>query len=132
MKIVTSTIKGFEGRVTFKDPLFIDDIFAIEDAQDKAAGIEPSLFWMKLNESIGKTDDKGEAVKVTWSSRSDAFYIAAILKCVERFEVNGLEEKPTLETFPMTPRVQAREFVDLLWSELDKIYRGETEVPNAS
>lgn len=131
-KTITSTITGFTGTVVLKQPLHLDDVFAIEDALDKSAIDEPSVFWTKTNEMLKRLDEEGKPIKVVWSSRQDSNFLTAILKCSERFTIDGMPEKPTLETFPMTPRGKAGEFIRLLWDELQKIYSGEIEIPNES
>ena len=131
-KIVESSVEGFKGKVHFASPLNLDQVFAIEDAKDNAIQIEPSAFLTKLNEFQGVKDDNGEVVKAQWSSKADKFFIPALLLCVEKFEVENIPEKPTLETFPLTPRAKSQKFIDFLWSQLESVYAGEVEVPNAS
>lgn len=125
-KKVLCEIEGFKGFVHFAQPLNLEQVFAIEDAQDKAIEIEPSAFLTKLNERRGTPDT------VSWSSRVDVHIIPAIVKCVDKFEIEGLPEKLTLETFPATPRSKATAFVSWCFNQLMTIYAGEQEVPNAS
>lgn len=131
-KIINSEVEGFKGKVHFASPLNLDQVFAIEDAKDNAIQIEPSAFLTKLNEVQGNKDDKGEIIKAQWSSKADKFFIPALLMCVEKFDVENIPEKPTLETFPLTPRGKSQQFIDFLWAQLENIYAGEVEVPNAS
>lgn len=131
-KIIISEVEGFKGRVHFRQPLNLEQVFAIEDAKDNAIQIEPSAFLTKLNEVTGNKDEQGEVIKAQWSSRADQFFIPALLKCIEKFEVENIPEGVTLDTFPLTPRLRSKNFVDFLWSELEKIYSGEVEIPNAS
>lgn len=130
-KIVVSEIEGFRGRVTLKEPLFFDDVFAIENALDRSAEVEPSEFWAKMQKRNPPADGQ-ESEELTWTSKTDRFFIEAILQCSEKFEIEGMDEKPTLANFPMNPRPKARQFVQLLWDELDKIYNGEAKIPNGS
>ena len=127
MRTVQSDIEGFTGKVFLKDKLFWEDVVAIENALDKAAEVEPSAFWKKVGASRGE-----EMSAITWTSKSDRFFIEALLQCAERFEIKGMEEKPTLANFPMTPRILASKFVGLLWGELQIVYNGENNVPNDS
>lgn len=132
-KKIDVQIKGFEGSVTFFEPLFLEQVLAIEDAQDAAAEqAPPSALLTKLNELSGKVDDKGEVIRVTWSSRVDKHFIPAICKSVEKWEIAGLPEKVTPETFPMSPRSRTIELINFLFGELVKIYSGEIDVPNES
>ena len=131
-KVITSDIEGFKGKVTFHQPLNFDQVFAIEDAKDKAVDIEPSSYWTMVNTAMKVLDDGGEVKKLEWSSRGEKFFIEAILACAEKFELENIPEKPTVETFPMTPRSASHKLIQFLWEEINKIYDGEIEVPNAS
>jgi len=131
-RIVLSAIEGYQGRVILRAPLNLEQVFAIETAQDAAAEIEPSAFWTKVNELRDIKGDDGKILKASWSSHSDKYFLEAILTCAEKFEIEGIEENPTLENFPMTPRDKARDFVQLVWDELQIIYNGERAVPNES
>lgn len=126
MRTRTSTVKGFEGSVTFHDPLNIEQVFAIEDAQDMATEVEPSKFLTKISEAQGQT------IQAAWSSRSDRLFIPAILLCVKEWQVPTLPSPLTVDNFPFTPRGRASEFINWLWNEVTEIYQGETEIPNAS
>lgn len=131
-KTIESKVKGFEGTVTLKDPLYIDDVFAIEDALDKSSMVESSSFWTKINETLDNRNEKGEVVKIAWSSRTDKIFLSAIFQCAELFHIANLPEKPALEAFPMTPRARVSEFIKLLWDELQTIYNGTQDIPNES
>lgn len=132
-KIIEIDIQPFQGRVTLCQPLNLEQVIALEDAQDAATAEEtPSALLTKLNEIQGVKGDDGEPVKVSWSSRQDRHFIPALCKSVEKWELTGLPEKVTPENFPMTPRGAAVKLVRLLVGELMTIYNGETEVPNAS
>ena len=131
-KIINSDVEGFKGKVHFASPLNLEQVFAIEDAKDNAIQVEPSAFLTKLNEVQGNKDERGEAIKAQWSSKADKFFIPALLLCVEKFEITGMEEKPTLQNFPLTPRGKSQQFIDFCWQNLESIYAGEIEVPNAS
>lgn len=126
-KIVAIDLEGFKGSIKFKQPLYLDDVFAIENALDESANVEPSAFWRKINETV---DKDAEVVSVSWSSRTDVIFLKAILQCVEAFALEGMAEKPEIETFPMTPRGAVTAFVKFAWDELQKIYNGDKEIPN--
>ena len=128
----TCTVKGFEGYVELHDPLNMEQVFAIEGAQDAAIEIEPSPFLTRINEVRGQKDDDGNAVKASWSSKADKVFLPAILLCVKEWHLERVPENVTIETFPMSPRGAASQLVDWLWTEILKVYQGEVAVPNAS
>lgn len=140
-KTKESTVKGFEGSVVFHDPLNIEQVFAIEEAQDKANSledIETSAFLTKALKAKDRLDAqvKGEEPKLgddfvaRWSSKTDHLFIPAIVLCVKEWHLANTPEKVTVENFPMSPRLASSQLIDWLWSEILKIYQGETEVPN--
>lgn len=126
-KRIISTVKKFPGSVTFCEPLNLAQVFAIEDAKDAIVDQPDSKFLVKIQELAGK-----EYQQITWSSRGDALFLPAICLCVEKWELEGLPENVTPDNFPMTPRVDSSALVNWLWSELDKIYTGEIDIPNES
>lgn len=125
MKKVISPSKRWAGYVLLHDPLNLDMVFAIEEAQDRATEIEPSKFLQKVSET-------GVQIGTTWSSKSDALLIPVFLKCVSEWHLENFPESPSVENFPASPRKDVRELIDWLWEEINKVYTGETEVPNAS
>lgn len=124
-------VKGFEGHVLFHDPLNLEQVFAIEGAQEAANEIEPSKFLTQVNEVRGIKNDSGETVQAAWTSRTDRAFLDAIVLCVKEWHLAGVPEGVTKDTFPMSPRGRAHELIDWLWSALIDIYQGEVEVPNA-
>src|SRR5574343_977693 len=123
MKKINSPSKRWPGHVVLHDPLNLEQVFAIEDAQDAATELEPSKFLQKVNE-LGQVQ-----VSTTWSSRVDGLLIPAILKCVNEWHLENFPDEPNLEYFPATPRKDARELIDWLWSEIDKLYTGVVDIP---
>lgn len=141
MKQKDCSVSGFEGHVVFCDPLNLEQVFAIEEAQESADKIEPSKFLTKVTEMQAKLEalKKGEqppefpeGFGVSWTSKTDGAFLPAILLCVKEWHLANVPEHPTVETFPMTPRGKSSELVNWLWDEIAKIYKGETEIPNAS
>lgn len=65
-----------------------------------------------------------------WLSVVDANQLPAILGCVENWELENIPEKPTLETFPASPRAETHKLIDWLFHELLTVYFGEATVPN--
>jgi hypothetical protein len=129
-KKIAVDLKGFKGSVTLAEPLNLQQVFEIENAKDAATSVEPSSYWSMVNTALKNLNDDGTVKEMQWSSRSDKFFLVAILACAEKFEINGLPENLTVDTFPMTPRKTAHALVELLWLELNKIYDGEIEIPN--
>jgi hypothetical protein len=124
-------VKGFEGHAIFHDPLNMEQVFAIEEAQDTATDIEPSKFLTKVNELRGAKDEAtGEIVKASWSSKVDKLLLPAIMLCVKEWHLENVPEGVSLETFPMTPRGTASELVNWLWTQIIEVYQGEVSVPN--
>ena len=126
-KKVKVEIEGYNGWVTFVQPLYLEHAHAIEAAKDGSIEAAPSAFLSKV-----MSQSSGEVVKVSWGTDSDAFFIPALLKCVEKWELENFPADVTAETFPISPRGKTRKLIDFLWQELENIYNGETEVPNAS
>jgi len=126
MKRVESPVERWAGYVILHEPLLYSHIRAIEDAQDAAAETEPSSF-------LSIVDENGTITKkLYWLSKLDYLRLTAILPCVVEWHLTGVDDKPTPDTFPMTPRSDSSRLIAWLWDELYKIYNGETEVPNES
>lgn len=125
-------VKGFAGSAVFADPLNVEQVFAIEEAQDLATEIEPSKFLTRINEARGVLDEQGNAVKAVWTSKADRVFLPAILLCVSEWHIERIPEGVTLDTFPMSPRAASAALVDWLWSQILEIYQGEVTVPNES
>jgi hypothetical protein len=123
-------LKGFAGHVVFADPLNMEQVFAIEEAQDAATELEPSKFLTKVNELQGRKEDDGSVTRASWSSKADSVFLPAILLCVKEWHLERVPENVTLENFPMTPRAAASGLVNWLWSKILDIYQGETTIPN--
>lgn len=115
-RIVKSPVERWSGTVTLYEPLDIEQVIAIEDAQDE---LEEYL------RQKGKPAEDG-SVEVKWTSRQDRFVIPAISKCIEKWDIEGVKPDP----FPASPRNDAHTLTLTLWFELIKIYKGEKEVPN--
>jgi hypothetical protein len=135
--VVECTIKHFEGKVTLSQPLYLEQVWAFENAEDNASEFEPapSALLTRVAQLSGKKDEDTEPeapVVKAWSSRIDALYIPAIVKCVEKVEIKGQPEKFTEQNFPMSPRLQSSQFIGFLVDEIRRIYSGELEIPNES
>jgi len=121
-KVIKSKVERWAGSVTFCDPLTAPQVFAIEDALDETAEVDPSSF-LALSAK--------EGVELSWPSRRTYAYLPALIACIEKFELENFPEDVTQDTWPLSPRNDATILVTNLFSELIAIYRGEvTEVPN--
>lgn len=129
-KKVEVNIPPFVGSVTFYKPFTLEHVLAIEDAQDAAAAEETESAFLKKIVEI--RNEEGGNVRAIWASRTDRHFVAAICKCVEKWELEGLPEALTPETFPMTPRGKSIELIRFLVEKIMEIYNGETNIPNAS
>ena len=75
-----------------------------------------------------------EAIRET-SGNYDALALAAlpgVIGLVEEWAIDGLDARPTLENFPVTPIVPAISFLLFIWGEINKVVMPTVEVPNES
>jgi len=122
-KVIKSTVERWPGSVTLCDPLAPPQVFAIEDALDETAEIEPSAF-----KSLASKKSK---VELRWQSRSNYAYLPAIILCVEKWDLEDFPKSVTRDTFPSIQSEDSTILISTLFMELMKIYKEETEVPNA-
>lgn len=81
----------------------------------------------KFEDAIGSpTEDDGGRV---WVSVPDSKRLPVILEIVQEWHIKGVPDKPTIETFPMTPIKDAHQLVDELFMAIWSIWAGE-QVPN--
>jgi len=108
-KVITSPSKRWTGTVTISDPLLLPQVEAIESAME----IRP----------------EGDKVYITVIDKPR---LPAIFACVEKWELQNfaISVTPTIEEFPMSPRVESHKLIDWLWSEIRNVYLGESQVPN--
>ncbi|MFZ5589628.1 MAG: hypothetical protein ACOY4M_08345 [Pseudomonadota bacterium] len=126
---ISINIPPFVGSVTLAEPMTLEQVIALEDAQDAAAEENSeSPFLKRIVEARG--DDR--EARAIWASRADRHFIPVICKCVERWDIENYPEHITPETFPATPRGKSIELIRTLMSELMAVYNGETSVPNES
>lgn len=128
-KKIDINIPPFVGSVTLCEPMTLEQVIALEDAQDAAAEeTQESPFLKRVIETRGNDAD----ARAIWASRADKHFVPVICKCVEKWELAGYPENITPENFPATPRGKSIELIRMLMSELMSIYNGETSVPNES
>ena len=125
-KRIDSPSTKWAGYVVLRDPLTYEQVNALNEAQDKAAELKPSTL-------LSQKDETGKiTVQMNWVSDMDHLRIEAICKCVEEWHLENIPADVTPQTFPMSPRKPRQELVSWIWDEIQKIYEGETEVPNES
>ena len=83
----------------------------------------------KFEDALGDPNDQPEENKRIWFSVSDSKRLPVILELVKEWHIDGLPEKPTLETFPMTPLAEAHALVNDLFMGVYRLWSGE-QVPN--
>lgn len=107
------TNEKFNGHVVLPDFLNILQVRAFEDSMGD------------LNEQASLDEDK----KV-WISIGDEKRLPVVLSIVKEWHVEGVGENPTLETFPMTPLLQAHALITEIYTGIYRLWLGE-QVPNA-
>lgn len=108
-KTITSPVKRYPGTVTLSDPLTFPQAFAFEDAL----------------EAVKEARETGSPARIRFA------LLPGIIACVEEWHLDGFPSKPTLDTFPSTPRKSSAEIIDWLVGEISALYREADEVPLA-
>ena len=117
-RVIKSPVERWQGTVTLCEPLDMEQVMAVEDAQDALTQLEhKSPFLNKVMD--GK-------VELTWNSRYDYIVVPAVQKCVEKWDLDGFQHDP----FQATPRNDSHTLINTLWAEVWKIYQGEQQIPN--
>lgn len=110
----TSPNKVFTGTIELPDYLNILQVRAFQDAYFGDPNALPP-----------------ETGKKVYRSVEDLKILPVLLDIVLKWEIKRMPEKPTLETFPMTPAADAHDFIAWVSGEVYKIFKGEAEIPNA-
>ena len=63
-------------------------------------------------------------------SKIDALNIPLILTIITEWHILGIEEHPSMDNFPVTPRLASAQMIADIIREITRLYRGETEIPN--
>lgn len=113
-KTITSPIARWQGTVTLAEPLTLPQAEAIEQAQDALSE--------KIKELIEKNTEH-------YFSELDKLKTGAINMCIEKWSLDNFTPLSD-NTVPYSPRKDSHHLIDWLFSELVKIYSGESEVPN--
>lgn len=110
-KVIKSQSKVWSGSVHIADPMTMPMVKLVEDVLDS---------FLK--------DKDGD--KVIYLSIVDEAMLPAIVACVEKWELSNFPDTVTPETFPATPRKESHELIKWLFSEIYRVFIGETEIPN--
>lgn len=107
MRIFQSPVKRFPGSVNLPDAYTFSQLIAWEQALDAAQA-------------------DGQSNNQQWQA-----LLPGILACVERFEINGLPEQPTVDTFPATPRKSVGLLLRWLIDCVGAVIAEDEDAPNA-
>lgn len=113
MRVINSPVEHFAGTVTLPDFLNILQLRKFQDG------------------FFGDPNEVREEGKKAFLSVSDQRVLPAVLDIVLEWKLNNVPDKPTMESFPMTPYDKAHELLMWLVMEIYRIYTGEMEIPNA-
>lgn len=113
-KTVTSIIPRWQGTVILSEPLTLPQAEEIEQAKKGLAE--------KYKEIVEKQSDY-------FYSEIDKIKAPAIDACVEKWNLENFTPLSD-NTVPFSPRGDSHALIEWLFSEIDKIYTGESEVPN--
>jgi hypothetical protein len=106
-----SKVKKFPGHVILPDYLNIGQVRAFE-------------------ESLGDINtEQADVDKKVWISITDEKRLPVVLMCVTEWHIEKLPDKPTLDTFPMTPLASAHQLIEQIYTAILELWTGE-QVPN--
>lgn len=107
-KILTSPVKRFPGTVTLPDSFTYPQRIAWEQALARAGAIE--------------------------HVKTEQLYsvLSGIIACVDKWDVSGVPERPTPDTFPSSPVVSATKLLKWLFDEIGAaFFQEDVDDPNA-
>ena len=102
----------WSGSVIFREPLYMPDVLAIEEAQEI------------VEEARSGAKDKPGLKLVTLVHRA---WLEPICQIVEEWRLEGFPVDVTPLNFPASPRLESAKLVAFLIGELLKIYEGDAE-----
>ena len=97
------------GSVTFRDPLYLPDALAIEEAQELAE------------------KSREETATVSTVTKIHSAWLPVICAVVEKWELADFPADPSPATFPGSPRIEAAKLVAWLIGQVMEIYQGDAE-----
>jgi len=108
-KVITSPSKRWSGSVTISDPLLIPQTIAFEEALNSAK----------------ESGAESTAAKYSY------LLLPGVCACVEKWNLAGLPEDMTPETFPGSPKIESIKLLAWLINEVAALYNDAEAVPNA-
>lgn len=111
MTIYQCPVKHFEGEIEIESALGYPQLASYERCVISAGRL------LKTNEEAGFAELR-------------LLMIPGILACVKSWRLANVPDRPTLETFPSTPKKDAAELYDWLVSVLRSVINGEDSRPN--
>lgn len=119
-KIITSPVPRFPGEVYLAEPPTLPAVSQFEQAI--LAG----------RQLMQDHTPEGAVLPVGLSqSRYYQEVLPGVLACVERFQIQGIPENPTVENFPYKPRKAAEQLVGWLVREVEKFINEDDQIPPA-
>lgn len=115
--IITSPVDKFPGTVVLPDFLLMPHVLAFESMSDR------------LREMVKAHD--GDSETVMKLSEFDVIKLPVILLIVQEWHIQNVPDKPTVDTFPFSPRVESSKLISWINQEVIKLYNGEIDIPNA-
>lgn len=108
-KVITSPVDKWPGTVTLHDPLTFPQVLAFQDALDEARALGGEASVSKVNYTL----------------------LPGIFQCVETWELDGIGENPTPDTFPASPALSSAKLISWLIEEVTALFQEANEVPLA-
>jgi len=140
----TIEVKGkWAGTVEIADPLNFSQVDLIQDGfeNNESKELEDARKnYFSYVKEHGDTDEESTRLRLIllevaeknrqFHSIADKRQLPAILACVEKWNLSGIPEKPTMESFPASPRKDSHKLIESIFTEILNVYRGANEVPN--
>lgn len=109
-KKIVSPVEAFPGYVLLRYPITFPLYAVWEDAL-----------------SDRKLDDKGEPVREVKYGRVGLRYVPAFIELVEEWHIEGIPERPTIDTFPAAPPATVGALVGWLIGEINAAIFGNNK-----
>jgi hypothetical protein len=117
--IITSPVKRFPGTVVLPDFMTLPQVQAWDEWRGKRDEIQARI------------QGEGLADKLKTRTELDSIYLPAFFMIVSEWHLENVPEHPTLETFPLTPRLETAKLIGWISAAIETLYFGEVEIPNA-
>jgi hypothetical protein len=109
-KVVSYSGEKWSGTVTFSDPLTLEQEAAFE---------------------LGMASYRETVKQGGGLSAQILAILKGVLPCVEKWNLGGFPEVPTLENWPTRPKTECAKLSAWLLEQMAKLYQESTEAPNA-